>query len=204
LSAGTLDTVNVPGGTIKNYDSDIEYSFTTQEAELVAPVLVGTSPANGATDVALDAVITVTFDKAVEANDLSAISLKDATATLPITAGVSGAVLTITPAAGLSAGTLYTVKVPGGTIKNYDTDIEFSFTTLTSGIGSISVNLVRVSQQGDYLVITGSKPGDVITVYNVTGMKIISTADTVIPVSKTGKGVFIVNTGSQNSKVILQ
>jgi RHS repeat-associated protein len=79
-----------------------------------SPVLVSTSPANGATiDLAQPVVITMTFsapiDAASAANAISVVS--SANTALPGTVSVSGATVTFTPSRPLVASTQYTVTI---------------------------------------------------------------------------------------------
>lgn len=71
--------------------------------------------ASSATDVALNSVITITFDKDVDAATVNAtnVSLASSAGTIGATAAAAGAVVTITPDADMQRGTMYTLAVSG-------------------------------------------------------------------------------------------
>jgi len=134
----TTYTVTIPAGTIDGYDEIITWSFTTGEAPLVIEVLSKT-PAVGATDVALDANIVVTFNQDVDfANGFAGITITYAGGTVAVTnATIATGYLTISHA-GFDYETAYTVTIPAGTIDGYDEIITWSFTTV-AGETSIQI-----------------------------------------------------------------
>jgi Bacterial Ig-like domain len=81
------------------------------------PVIVGQSPASGATGVSSGTSVSVTFDRAMNASTFSSstFTLRASGASSNVTAsiGVSGATATLTPTSALAAGTTYTVTVAG-------------------------------------------------------------------------------------------
>lgn len=95
------------------------------------------TPAEDAKDVALDAVVKVTFDQNITAKNLTKVSIKDeeGNALEGVKATVSGRVLSIAHD-GFSYETTYTVSVPKGTVRRSDyqsvenKEIKWSFTTL--------------------------------------------------------------------------
>jgi hypothetical protein len=100
------------------------------------------SPADEATNVALDADVTVTFNQDISATDLSGITF--APTVSGISASVSGAVLTITHD-GFAEETEYTVTIPAGTIEGFGEAITWSFTTEPgTGLPSNILNNIQV------------------------------------------------------------
>jgi hypothetical protein len=85
------------------------------------PTVVGVTPAAGATDVALDVVLTVTFSEAMDPASIytETIELRDGVGNVvAATVSYDGASQTasLTPSAALANGTQYTATVKGGTI----------------------------------------------------------------------------------------
>jgi hypothetical protein len=91
--------------------ADHVWSFTT--ADTTPPTVLSTLPASGATGVALDGLVTVTFSEPMLASSIDATSLRlsEGGSAITGTVGVAGAVATFTPAAPLTAGRTYTATV---------------------------------------------------------------------------------------------
>ncbi|MEW6182912.1 MAG: Ig-like domain-containing protein [Bacillota bacterium] len=142
-------TVYVPENAVKDLNNngladDYTFSFTT-EADAGAPTVQSTDPANGATSVAIDKTITVTFNEDIQAGDnYGLVNLKDQGGVdVAFTKSIAGAVLTIDPDSDLSNSVTYTVYVPAGSVKDLTNnalaaDYTFSFTTI-SGSTTISI-----------------------------------------------------------------
>ena len=121
----------------KHLDSDYIITFTTVAEEgATALTVVNTDPANGASDVAVDKAITVTFSEDVaEANKFADVALKNADGqSVPVKVAITGSVITITPNKPLDYSTKYTLTVPAGAVKGLsgnalEKDYTFSFTT---------------------------------------------------------------------------
>jgi hypothetical protein len=102
-------------------------SFSKQlDEQAVAPVVVSTTPEDNKTDVALETVVSVTFDKDITAGVLSGITISDATG---VSASVEGAILTIAHDAFVNSKE-YTVTIPKTAVKDLAGDIVWKFTTL--------------------------------------------------------------------------
>src|SRR6185503_16111379 len=90
------------------------FESTTQDSDTTAPVVSSTDPANGATGVARNRKIAVSFS---EAMDPATITAPNVTVSAPGQASVAGTVayvgrtMTFTPSAALAADTAYTVTV---------------------------------------------------------------------------------------------
>ena len=116
--------------------ANTSFSFTTQDA---APSVSSTSPADGATDVARDTAIQITFSESVSATN-SAFTIECPTGTPESFSQTSSPAtsFTLTPSANLPAGTVCTTTVHKDEISDTDSvdppdhmaaDYVFSFTT---------------------------------------------------------------------------
>ena len=101
------------------------------------PTVSSTDPANGATGVALDKTITVTFSEDIQqGTNWSSINLKDQGGNnVAFSKSINGSVLTIDPTSNFNYSTTYTVYVPAGSVKDaaengLASDYNFSFTTI--------------------------------------------------------------------------
>jgi hypothetical protein len=121
LKYETKYVVNIPAGTLENISEDISWSFTT-----IQLAVSSLTPADEVNYVSLRAPVIVTFNDNIGADDLSLITINGSS---PVEAVVSGNTLTIAHD-DFDYLTLYTVFIPGGSIKDYNEDIEWSFTTV--------------------------------------------------------------------------
>ena len=121
---GTTYTVNIPAGAVQGYNQAIAWSFTTLP-EPVPVQVVSTLPANNATNVALNAEVSVTFNQNVS-GPLTGITINGNAAT----GTVSGNKLTIAHS-NFAYETQYTVVVPANAITGYNQQTTWSFTTLS-------------------------------------------------------------------------
>lgn len=102
------------------------------------PVLTGTDPVNKAVNVALNKVVTFTFDKNIKLATNPWIEFKTSTGTIVnFTSSVTGNVLSLKPSSFLLSGTSYTVIIHSGSVRDLlntgtTTPITLSFTTDTS------------------------------------------------------------------------
>lgn len=91
-----------------------EWLFTTQAApDTQAPALSAVTPQDGATNVALDAEITLTFSEAIKASTVTSSSVRLEANGSPVTClrQTSGTTITLFPGKSLVAGTAYTIIV---------------------------------------------------------------------------------------------
>jgi methionine-rich copper-binding protein CopC len=149
LSNSVTYTVYVPENAVKDLNnnglaSDYTFSFTT-EADAGAPTVHSTDPTNGATGVAVNKTITVTFSEDVQAGaNYAQVNLKHQNGSdVAFTKSIAGTALTVDPDSDLGNSVTYTVYVPAGSIKDLEnnalaSDYNFSFTT-ASGSPTISI-----------------------------------------------------------------
>ena len=109
ISSGVRDTAG--NGLISSYS----WSFTTGAVpDVTAPTVTGTSPQNGATGVAFNTVISVTFSESMTNSSLTPASFivaANGASAIPGVVNVTGTTATFKPTADLAPGTLYTVTI---------------------------------------------------------------------------------------------
>jgi len=108
IATAVTDVAANPLASVKTW------SFTTGIApDLTAPTVSSTTPADGATDVAVNTTVTATFSEPMSADTITATNFKldnGATGTV----GYDGTTATLTPSGDLVAGTVYTATVTTG------------------------------------------------------------------------------------------
>lgn len=154
LAYSTTYKVTVAAGGIKdlagNAAAAASYTFTTDGDPNAAAKIDGRIPASGATNVARNTDVTVTFDKELDltASDFGSagIALKKGTtvvaaSVIPINAG-GRCEITLDPTADLDYGTVYTVAIGGSKLKDekgrYVAATSWTFTTEGSPVASIT------------------------------------------------------------------
>ena len=131
--------------------ADYIWSFTT--ADTTAPTVLSTDPADTATGVSLDALITATFR---EAMDVSTITATTFTLNPPVAGTVSydaaSNTATFTPSSNLAASTTHTATITQGVKdsagNNMAADFTWSFTT--ADVAGDPVDLPETGQQTCY------------------------------------------------------
>ena len=138
LDAQTSYTVTVEGArdASGNVMEPLSWSFTTGEADTTPPTVTEKSPADAAVDVALDAVLTATFDEDVVADSPSWTVSGNGT---PIAGSTSYNATTRTasfqPDTKLGAATTYSATITGARDSSGNTTdpVLWSFTTVDTG-----------------------------------------------------------------------
>lgn len=98
-----------------------------------SPLVISTTPANGATGVSMFSPVVVAFSKSINSVSVTSTSFVISPA-VEGTFSVNNITVTFKPTAGLAAGTTYTVTMPSGGIANTDgypvmLQSQFTFTT---------------------------------------------------------------------------
>jgi len=128
LNANVTYTVVIPVGAIEGVFGEVNtepitWSFTTANIRVLSR-----TPVLRADDVALDAVVSVTFSENITATDLSAITITYEGGTIAVTPSITGAVLTIGHG-GFDYETQYRISIPAGAISGVG-EVAWSFTTV--------------------------------------------------------------------------
>jgi len=197
---GTEYTVTVPVGAIVGYDEVITWSFTT----VAQPIVVAsTTPANNATNVAIDAEVKVTFNQAVTAGTLTGITFSPTVA--GVSANVVGSELIITHG-NFAESTSYTVTVPVGAIVGYEQAITWSFTTVQgTGVQTFEANAISIypNPTDDILHIQATGPVMRIEIYDLNG-RLVRTfvGDTrAISVGDLNVGTYVIRITTENGTI---
>ena len=119
LAYNTLYTANISIGATDTTGDPLAGNYSWTFTTAVQPVVLSTTPANGATGVPVTQVLSATFSKAMNCATLAspATTFKvTGPGTTPVvgTVACSGAVATFTPTAALTANTLYTATITTG------------------------------------------------------------------------------------------
>jgi hypothetical protein len=174
FTPGTEYTVTIPSGSVIGYDRDTSWTFTT-----VAPLVPTFSPADGATDVALNAPLTISFNRQplASARPMGFITITGENGTeievINRTWNDAKDVLTIEHAP-FDYNILYTVNIPAGLIvdqSDYASSLVWSFTT-TDGTGLQEIKdasgVYPTLTKGDITVV--SDPGSLIKIVDISGV----------------------------------
>lgn len=185
LLSGTPGATNVgssPGIVLSVSDGKASASlaaFTLTVAasptDTVRPTVASTSPSNGATGVAVNTSIAVTFNEPMQASTLSTSTFIVAGVTGTVAA--SGNTATFTPSSPLNSGTTYVVTLKGGSGGATDlagnslaADVSFSF-TVGSGTSLACGGKVRCVGSGHpystiQAAVDAAQPGDTVLVHD--------------------------------------
>ena len=145
VTAGDLDGNGTPDLATANWDGPSVSVLLNVRTSDAAPTVTGRSPAAGATGVATSVRPTVTFSEAIDPTTVTTTNLTltpSGGSAVAATVAYDGPSLTatLTPTAALTAGTVYTVRVKGGTTGIADlagnrlaADATSTFTTASGG-----------------------------------------------------------------------
>jgi hypothetical protein len=132
-----------------------DFSLQLNGGDATPPAVATLSPANGATGIALNGNLTITFNEAIQKGTAGAITLKrlsdgaviNTTTVTAATVTVSGATATI-PFNGLTYSTAYYAEMPAGTFRDLAGNnfagisgtTTWGFTTQAAPVASVTVN----------------------------------------------------------------
>ena len=138
LYTGTITTSvkDVDGNALQ---TDYVWTFTTG----LNPLVVSTDPANLAVDVALNKIITATFNMSMNPLTLNAttFTVKQGTTTVLGTITYAGTIVTFTPAAPLAENTVYTATITKGATNIIGTELASDYVwTFKTGITPVVVS----------------------------------------------------------------
>ena len=126
----TTEVKDVDGNALQ---TDYVWTFTTG----LNPIVVSTDPANLAVDVALNKIITATFNMSMNPLTLNAttFTVKQGTTTVLGTITYAGTMVTFTPSAPLAQNTVYTATITKGATNLIGTELANDYVwTFTTGL----------------------------------------------------------------------
>ncbi|GKV73687.1 MULTISPECIES: Ig-like domain-containing protein [Pseudarthrobacter] len=135
--------------------------------DTTAPVVTGTSPADGATGVAVSADVTATFSEAMDTSTVGSgtFTLESGTGAVAasVTLNSAGNVATLNPGSDLAAGTVYTATIEGGSTGVKDaagnalaSDKTWTFTTASAGGGGTPETVTLTATADSYVAGTST------------------------------------------------
>lgn len=122
LGAGAL--ADLAGNPFAGWSNAASWIFSSSAVDNTAPRIVGLSPADDTTKVALNSTLVITFDEAVTAGSGNIVLLRagQGSISIPVTDSaqvkVQGNVVTIDPSLDLTTGASYTVTIDSGTFRD--------------------------------------------------------------------------------------
>ena len=128
-----------------------------------------TTPVENASNVAVNATVSVTFNEDITSSDLTGITITPDPGN--VSASVQGAVLTIAHA-DFAPGTEYTINIPGEVVTGYEQPITWKFTTITAtGIQEIDLSSINIypNPAEDIITVTGLSGNSTVTLYDLSG-----------------------------------
>ena len=136
---------DLTGNAMAAFSVGFTTSFSTNT---VAPTVITTSPANGATNIPINTQVQIQFSESLQATSLSQVTLTGSTLTTTASLSVGDRVLTLTPNTILQPNTTYTITITGVKDTSGNTlsgTVTATFTTgpgadLTSGPSLVSYN----------------------------------------------------------------
>ncbi|MFX4263356.1 Ig-like domain-containing protein [Pelotomaculum propionicicum] len=137
LNQSVTYSVYIPARAVKNsignsLESPYTFNFTTGSTPVTT--YPNSDPADGATGVAVNKTIGITFKESIVDNVYGDITISHGSTVVSYTYGVTNATLRLDPVDYLECNTAYTVTIPEGSVKYTDgegleDDFVFSFTT---------------------------------------------------------------------------
>ncbi len=125
--------------------SDYSFSFTTgATADITAPTILSTNPANSAINVGINTTVGITFSEAMNSSTIntSTITLNQGATTISGALSYTGNTATFTPSTSLLAGTIYTITITTGAKdiagNALAANTVFSFTTIANVVAGLS------------------------------------------------------------------
>lgn len=163
LTAGTIYTATITTGAKDLLGNPIAanyiWNFTTGSAlDIVAPTVISTDPADLATNVLLNKIITAKFSESMDPATINSATflLEQGANTIPGTVSYSGITASFDPTANLTSGLTYTATIKVGALdlagNSIVTDYVWTFTTGTaSGQGTVDLGTA-----GNFAILAGA------------------------------------------------
>lgn len=135
-------------------------------ADTTPPTIVSTNPANGATDIAVNSTVVVTFSEAMNVATVAAnLSPSLSLGTPVFSAG--NTVATFTPISALSKGTAYTLTVSGQDLAG--NSLSGTTTATFTTVPDVSGLYVANASQNRITVYTKDVGGNIVPIRNISG-----------------------------------
>ncbi|MFZ5967050.1 MAG: Ig-like domain-containing protein [Bacillota bacterium] len=153
FSYDTIYTITIPAGAVKDslhnlLESAYSFSFRTKPApDTQGPFIVGTIPENEAIKVAVDAVITISFNESIQPGEsIDLIAIDEGESVMDYVYDIYENTLIINLDSDLDYGKLYTVTLPQASVTDavytpLEEDYVFQFTTIHSNAKLAALNL---------------------------------------------------------------
>jgi len=190
----TLYTVNIPTGTIAGYNEVITWSFTTRGEPIE---ILSLEPEDGVENVWFDAVVAVTFNQNITANDLSEIIItSDIAHWEPVVTPVIIDNKLVLEHDEFDMLVWYTVIIPANAINGYEKEIKWSFMTTEVGIKSSTSKEITIYPnpvKNDLYFNHYYEKIELLEITDLTGRTIINKTDFTgqsIDVSEITQGVY--------------
>ncbi|MGB9937807.1 MAG: Ig-like domain-containing protein [Methanobacterium sp.] len=180
---GTKYNVNLPANSITDLTGNNITAFTssfTTIQDTVPPSITTTDPANNAINVAVNKIITITFNEPIKAGAAyNNITIANNGAIVSgITKSIVNNVLTLTNSANYASGTNYIINLPANSITdlagNNITAFTSNFTTINTIIPTITSKIVITFDDGAESIYANAYP--IMKQYGIKGTVFINTA----------------------------
>ena len=205
LEYNSTYVLEIPVGVIDKYNETITLSFTT-ESEPLPLAIIGYTPTEGATGVAVDAEIKVQFNQEVQINPRNNFFVLINTDTGGAVEGINAEseedyVVISHPE--LEYGTNYRVEIGRGSVIDYSEKIEWTFKTGANSLDNVFASLNLYANNGN-VYFTTSEALDV-KVYSVTGACMYRGVSTIgLNTISMNKGVYVITIGETINKIIVK
>ena len=182
--------------------SDSIWSFTTNAGDVTAPLIVSTSPINGATGISIQTDVSAGFNEAMDPSTINgaSIELRNPSNNLVSSTIIYNSetrTVFLTPLSNLANGTVYTVRIRGGVSGVKDitgngliADSVWSFTTDQGDVTAPLVNSVlpvngaSSVSTGTTLVVVFNEPMNAATI-NTSTIEVRNPSDVLVPATVT-------------------
>ena len=143
-------------------DTDVGNADASEPDDGAAPLVISTTPANGAMEVAFNPPITATFSEAVDPVSVTAatVTLKQGATTVAGIATAAGFTVIFTPSEALAPSTLYTMTITTGVMdlagNSVVTDEVWSFTTWTQQAQDVTQEVVPLASSSSFAILASA------------------------------------------------
>ena len=159
FASGTLYSATITTGAKNQAGIALanNYVWTFTTGLLIAPVVLSTDPANNATGVLLNKIITATFSVPMDALSItgSTFTIKQGTTAVAGSVTYSGSTATFTPTANLLSGVTYTGTITTGAKNIAGTSLLNDYVWKFSTVATLGGTFVDLKSVGRFGIIAG-------------------------------------------------